>query len=52
MTNTPKNINKLCERCSKKCKQTSEIKLLVCPKFVEKPRQLILDFKIKKLKTE
>ena len=42
-------FNKLCERCKKRCKQNADSKLLVCPKFVQKPQQLTFDFKVKKL---
>lgn len=29
-------MNKLCERCTQKCKQESHIKIIVCPNFEEK----------------
>ena len=49
MKKEPQKYNKLCERCKKRCKQKIESKLLVCPKFAQKPQQLTFDFKMKKL---
>jgi hypothetical protein len=42
-----KKINKLCEKCIKKCKQSDMILLLKCPDFDEKPKQLEINFKTK-----
>ena len=38
-------INKLCKRCLNKCKQNKESILVSCPKFKEKPKQLVFSFK-------
>ncbi len=45
-----KKINKLCEKCIKKCKQSNMVVLLKCPDFEEKPKQLEINFKVKKRK--
>lgn len=40
-------INKLCKRCSRECKQNADLKLIACPKFELKPKQLEFKFKLK-----
>ena len=42
-------INTLCEKCSRKCKQNKETLLVSCPKFKQKPQQLTFNFSMKKL---
>ncbi len=42
-----KKINKLCEKCVKKCKQSDKVVLLKCPDFEEKPKQLEINFSVK-----
>jgi len=37
-------INKLCERCLRKCKQSEGSLLVNCPKYMYKPQQLVFDF--------
>jgi len=46
------DINKLCEKCTRKCKQKKEITLLSCPKFKQKPVQLTMNFGMMKLNEE
>ncbi len=51
----PKNetvhlYNKLCEACTKTCKQSHSVVLISCPKFKAKPKQLEFSFKFKKIK--
>lgn len=36
--------NKLCAECCHKCKQNEDVKLVSCPKFEYKPKQLYLPF--------
>ena len=43
-------LNKLCSKCSKKCKQTNVATLISCPSFKPKPVQLYFNFKEKKSK--
>jgi len=43
-------INILCEKCSRKCKQNKETLLVSCPKFKQKPQQLTFNFKYEKIK--
>ncbi len=45
-----KKINKLCEKCLRKCKQPDHIILLGCPKFEPRSVQLTLNFKPKRKK--
>jgi hypothetical protein len=39
-----KEVNRLCEKCSRKCKQLLEVELLGCKLFEAKPVQMTLDF--------
>lgn len=32
-------VNKLCNMCAKTCKQSDSIKIVSCPKFMEKPTE-------------
>ena len=43
-----KEINKLCQRCSLKCKQLGNITLISCPNFEYKPQQIKISFSYKK----
>lgn len=43
-----KQINKLCLKCLRKCKQSGQTELLTCPNFEKKPQQLEFNFKKKK----
>ncbi len=43
-----KDINKLCAKCMKKCKQSAEVILLTCPNFEQRPEQLEIKFGSKK----
>ncbi len=38
-------MNKLCDKCSKACKQPEQAKILECKKFKMRPVQLQLKFK-------
>ena len=44
MSEKIKEINKLCIKCTHKCKQSVEIHLLGCPHFEMKPQQLEIRF--------
>lgn len=47
--NNKKNeINKLCDRCERSCKQTAATILLSCPNFVKKPKQMEFKFSYSK----
>jgi len=37
-------INKLCERCLRKCKQPEHVILVTCPNFDPIPQQLTIKF--------
>ena len=43
-------INKLCLKCSKKCKQSAEVTLFICPNYEYKEQQLELKFRYYKKK--
>ena len=45
MSKEIKNINKLCIKCTHKCKQSAETHLLGCPHYELKPEQLEFKFK-------
>lgn len=50
MKKKPAEINKLCAKCERKCKQSAETILLGCPNFSFKPQQLEINFKYSKKK--
>ncbi len=39
-------INRLCERCSNKCKQLARVTIVSCPDFEAKPVQMEIPLKI------
>ena len=40
----PQKINKLCAKCTRKCKQSSDIILVKCPNFEKKAVQMEFKF--------
>jgi len=48
MKNKEKKINKLCQRCVNKCKQSADAILLSCPNYEYKPQQLEFKFSFRK----
>jgi hypothetical protein len=51
-----RRYNRLCQRCSRRCKQLAHVTVISCPKFDEKPVQLLVPLKFppgrpKKLRT-
>jgi hypothetical protein len=44
------SINKLCLRCAKKCKQSGDVTLFICPNYEYKPQQLELKFRYRRKK--
>jgi len=44
MSKMNREINKLCIKCTRKCKQSAETLLLGCPNFEMKPQQLEIKF--------
>ncbi|MCD4828756.1 MAG: hypothetical protein K8R90_04925 [Candidatus Cloacimonetes bacterium] len=37
-------VNKLCDRCLRKCKQSADVTLVTCPNFDPIPQQLTIKF--------
>jgi|GEM_PF-6700016 hypothetical protein len=49
MADKNQEINKLCEKCIKECKQPYNAMLIACPNFKKKPKQLEFQFKFRKV---
>ncbi|MCB5265429.1 MAG: hypothetical protein LHW41_04180 [Candidatus Cloacimonetes bacterium] len=44
MAKDPPSYNRVCERCTRLCKQNKEVQLLTCPRF--KPKAVQLEIKV------
>lgn len=52
MSRAKNNINNLCKKCERKCKQAKNVIVLGCPNFSKKPVQLEIKFSYYKKRVE